>query len=91
MRRKNLVLWISTLAVAGVAWLLTLAAWGCELDPWGLASSVIPENVGLAATVMILRHGCEACICAALMLMATGLIEEATEERRPFRKTVDRS
>jgi hypothetical protein len=83
---KNLGLWIAALSVAGSGWLMTLGVWGCEVDPWGLASAIIPEKIGTVAVAMLLRHGGEGCVFAALILLTTGLIEEATDDERPVRR-----
>jgi hypothetical protein len=86
MRKENLPLWIAALAFAGVGWLMCLGAWCCEINPWGLVSSIIPENVGLATSVIVLRHGCELAVFAALILISTGLLAEASAFRPVVRK-----
>jgi hypothetical protein len=86
MKRENLPLWIAALAFAGVGWLMCLGAWCCELDPWRLMSSVIPENIGLATSVTVLHHGCELAVFVALILMSTGLLAEASAVRPTVRK-----
>jgi hypothetical protein len=93
MKRENLPLWIAALAFAGVGWLMCVGAWCCEINPWGLVSSIIPENVGLATSVTVLRHGCELAVFAALILISTGLLAEASAFRPTVRKldTVRRS
>jgi hypothetical protein len=87
MRRENLALWIAALAIAGVGWLLNLAVWICELDPWGLAGSMIPDNVGLETTAIVLRHGFEACLFATLLVVSSGLLAEALGECPRKRKS----
>jgi hypothetical protein len=90
MRRTNVSLWIAALSVAGIGWMLNLAVWFIELNPWGLASSfgsIIAEDFPLAATAMTLRFGREACVFAALILIATGLLEETSAIRAMIRKS----
>jgi hypothetical protein len=86
MKRENLPLWIAALAVAGVGWIMKLGVWCCELDPWRLVSSMIPQNVGLATSVVVLRHGSELAVIAALILISTGLLAEASAVRPVVRK-----
>jgi|SRR5580658_868821 hypothetical protein len=86
MKRENLPLWIAALAFAGVGWIMNLGVWCCELDPWRLASSMIPEKIGVATSVIVLRHGCELAVFAALILMSTGLLAEASAVRPTMRK-----
>jgi hypothetical protein len=86
MKREILPLWIAALAIAGIGWLMCLGAWCCELDPWGLMSSSIPETVGLATLVMVLRHGCELSVFGSLLLISSGLLAEVSAVRPTLRK-----
>jgi hypothetical protein len=47
---------------------------------------VIPEDIGLATLVVVLRHGCELAVFAALILLSTGLLAEASAVRPLARK-----
>jgi hypothetical protein len=77
-RRENLWIWISALAAAGIGWNLNLATWACEMDLGGTAIYVFGSDAAAKAAASFMRHLYEACGFAAAILMAAGLLAEAS-------------
>jgi hypothetical protein len=77
MRRELLWVWVSALAAAVTACIFSIAGCICEADPSGLAIASMNDGISRAKMASFLRHGSDLYLCAGLLLLTMGLIEDA--------------
>ena len=80
MRSVQSWVWIAALSIGGTAWVLNLASWFVQFDPWGIASWAIPNCFCSKSVAMLLRYWGEACLFGAVLLISSGLLYESIEE-----------
>jgi hypothetical protein len=78
LRQENLWIWISALVAAGVGWNMNLAIFAIEMDMGGAGTWVFGSDVAAKAAASITRPLVEACGCGAAVLLAAGLLAEAS-------------
>ncbi len=78
LRQERLWIWIAALVAAGIGWNMHLVAWACEIDYFGAASWAFGSDVAAKTGAPVMNHISTACALGSAVLMAAGLLAEAS-------------
>jgi len=76
MRKEKWIIWIAAVSLAGIACYINLGMMCIRVNPWGLATSILPESIDLTVLGAASSFLCNASLSMAVILMGVGVLDE---------------